>query len=726
MQFSIIIPFVKEEINQALDCINSVKDQSIKQNQIELILFNTENEVLNEETEKTLTLQYNDLSVINTKLKPDDLNGKYVFIYDRKTNINKYLLEVFLRIADSGKYDCIFTTQNTKKLEMNPIKMNDFIYSDLMSMNLLRTVTLKDYLVKNKIQEFNYFELKYYQLRQYFTNKNIGTNDVLAIKNTEINDEYIHNLVQEINYLFVKVREEFDKDLQKLVYGMFIKQLMVLVDKKIFVEELDEELQIQLLELLQLITKEVNLPETLKNIKLEGYKGFFAILSMKKYSESISYMKLFRSKRYQYHTANKYSNYLEKHPVDPSEDLTWRMTKPLRLVKPTMRKVKGFIFKYLLLLIVSFYKLLYLNKEVWLVCERADQAEDNGYFFFKYCREQHPNRKIYYIIEKNSPHYDKVAKLGNVIHHSSFKHKIYTLLADVYVSAWTFSESGFPNPSKYFTSRFRKQLKNKFQVCIQHGVIIHNISPYLSKKKYQQNLIIASSEFEKEIIMETLNYSNDEVEVTGLARFDNLHDAITKRQILIMPTWRRHLFKINKKQFSNSEYFKTYKNLISNKKFQDFISKENIQVKFYIHHQMQRFLENFIVEHPNIEFLLKKDAKVSDLLKESKLLLTDYSSVSSDFFYMNKPVVFYQFDPHKNHHAPTEQIKYSDLGIIVNNEEKLIEEIINISNRDFSADQVYQQNSRRIFKYKDTNNSKRIFEAIETSYHNFKVNKNVE
>ncbi|SFD10301.1 CDP-glycerol glycerophosphotransferase family protein [Bacillus sp. UNCCL81] len=726
MQISIIIPFVKEEINQTLDCINSVKVQSIKQNQIELILFNTENEVLNEETEKTLTHQFNDLSVINTKLKPNDLNGKYVFIYDRKTKINKQLLEVLLRIADSGKYDCIFPTENTKKLEVKPVNMNDFTYSDLMSMNLMRTITLKDYFVKNKIQEFNYFELKYFQLRQYFTNKNIGTNDVLAIKNTEINDEYIHNQFQEINYLFVKIREESDKDLQKFAYSILIKQLIFLVDKKIFVDEIDEEIQIQLLELLQLIIKEVNLPETLKNIKLEGYKGFFAILNMNKYTEAISYMKLFRSKRYQYHTANKYSNYLEKHPGDPSEDLTWKMTKPLRIVKPAMRKVKGLIFKYLLLLIVSFYKLLYLNKVVWLVCERADQAEDNGYFFFKYCREQYPNRKIYYIIEKNSPHYDKVAKLGNIIHHSSFKHKIYTLLADVYVSAWTFSESGFPNPSKYFTSRFREQLKNKFQVCIQHGVIIHNISPYLSKKKYQQNLIIASSEFEKEIIMETLNYPSDEVEVTGLARFDNLHDAITKRQILIMPTWRRHLFKINKKQFSNSEYFKTYKKLISNKKFQDFISKENIQVKFYIHHQMQRFLENFIVEHPNIEFLLKKDAKVSDLLKESKLLLTDYSSVSSDFFYMNKPVVFYQFDPHKNHHAPTEQIKYSDLGIIVNNEEKLLDEIIKISNRDFTADQVYQQNSRKIFKYKDTNNSKRIFEAIETSYHNFKTKKNIK
>ncbi|PEJ59479.1 teichoic acid biosynthesis protein [Bacillus sp. AFS002410] len=725
MQFSIIISYINEEINKVIDCINSIKKQSIKQDQIELILYNTENELLAEETEEILSQQFKNLKLVNTKLKLDDLNGKYVFIYDRKISLNQHLLEVFLRIADSGKYDCIFSTEEEKKLEVNPINFNEFTYSDLMSMNLLRTATLKEYLIETKTQEIDYFGLKYYLIKQYITNKKIGTNDVLSIENNEIDDEYFINQIKEIDNLFLKVKEESNVDFQKHAYGLYIKQLMFLIDKKKFVDELDEELQIKLLELLRLITKEINLEEVLKEIKLEGYKGFFSILSLKKYSEAISYMKLFRSKRYQYHVANKYSNYLEKNPTDPSEDLTWKMTKPFRRIKPAIRKATGLIIKYFLLLIVAIYKILYVNKEVWLICERADQAEDNGYFFFKYCREQEPNRKIYYIIEKNSPHYAKVANLGNVIHHSSFKHKIYTLLADVFVSAWTFDESGYPNPSKDFRSRFRKQLKNKFQVCIQHGVIIHNISPYLSKKKYNQNLIIASSEFEKEIIMETLNYSNDEVEVTGLARFDNLHDAKTKRQILIMPTWRRHLFKINKKQFSNSEYFKTYKNLISNKEFQDFISRKNIQVKFYIHHQMQRFLENFIVDHPNIEFLLKKDAKVSDLLKESKLLLTDYSSVSSDIFYMNKPVVFYQFDPHKNHHAPTEQIKYSDLGKIVNNEEKLIDEIIKISNRGFTTEKQYQRNSNRIFKYKDTNNSKRIFESIERSYHNSKL-KNVE
>lgn len=35
---------------------------------------------------------------------------------------------------------------------------------------------------------------------------------------------------------------------------------------------------------------------------------------------------------------------------------------------------------------------------------------------------------------------------------------------------------------------------------------------------------------------------------------------------------------------------------------------------------------------------------VQQLLKESLLLITDYSSVFFDMMYMNKPVIFYQFD----------------------------------------------------------------------------------
>ncbi|NER44709.1 hypothetical protein G3M54_33145 [Bacillus megaterium NBRC 15308 = ATCC 14581] len=79
-------------------------------------------------------------------------------------------------------------------------------------------------------------------------------------------------------------------------------------------------------------------------------------------------------------------------------------------------------------------------------------------FFFKYCREHYPNQKVYYIINEDSPHLEKVKKHGNVIHHSSFKHQLYMLVASTYISAWTFEECSYPRPKETFKKLFKKQL----------------------------------------------------------------------------------------------------------------------------------------------------------------------------------------------------------------------------------------------------------------------------
>ncbi|MEH6958021.1 CDP-glycerol glycerophosphotransferase family protein, partial [Neobacillus drentensis] len=238
--------------------------------------------------------------------------------------------------------------------------------------------------------------------------------------------------------------------------------------------------------------------------------------------------------------------------------------------------------------------------------------------------------------------------------------------------------------------------------------------------QYKLDLILASSTKEKKIIKQTLGYTDDEISITGLARFDNLHEIKAKKQILIMPTWRRSLSNASKNEFQKSTYFKTYKNLMENEDFHKLIEDNNIQVKFYIHNQMQKYIDCFVNEHPNIEFLDKSNSIVSDLLKESALLITDYSSVSLDFLYMNKPVLLYQFDPENNHHVPSEEIKYRNIGIIISYENELINKTEEIVNRNFKTEDEMLRNSKNIFKYRDNKNCERIFKAIHQKAYGIK------
>ena len=59
------------------------------------------------------------------------------------------------------------------------------------------------------------------------------------------------------------------------------------------------------------------------------------------------------------------------------------------------------------------------QKNVWIVTERPDQARDNGYCFFKYVRENYPDQKIIYIIDKSAADYRKIQQYKTVIQFDS-------------------------------------------------------------------------------------------------------------------------------------------------------------------------------------------------------------------------------------------------------------------------------------------------------------------
>ena len=65
-------------------------------------------------------------------------------------------------------------------------------------------------------------------------------------------------------------------------------------------------------------------------------------------------------------------------------------------------KPKYFVFMALYFVLYPICKILYGRKRNWLVCERPDEAQDNGFIFFKYLIENHPEIKPVYLIDKKS------------------------------------------------------------------------------------------------------------------------------------------------------------------------------------------------------------------------------------------------------------------------------------------------------------------------------------
>ena len=105
-----------------------------------------------------------------------------------------------------------------------------------------------------------------------------------------------------------------------------------------------------------------------------------------------------------------------------------------------------------------------------------------------------------------------------------------------------------------------------------------------------------------------------------------------------------------------------------------------------------------------------------DLLKESKLLVTDFSSVYFDFGYMRKPVVHFQFDEstfNDNHYTKGYfDYRRDGFGDVCLKTEDTVDSIIKIINGDFTVEDKYLKRMNSNFVYRDDKNCERIFNRI--------------
>ncbi|TMU84080.1 CDP-glycerol glycerophosphotransferase [Bacillus sp. BHET2] len=357
-----------------------------------------------------------------------------------------------------------------------------------------------------------------------------------------------------------------------------------------------------------------------------------------------------------------------------------------------------------------FHRVLNRQKDVWIVGERPYKAQDTGYHFFKYMRENHPTKNVYYVIEKDSPERRNVEPLGNVIFFKSKEHIWYSLIATKIISS---HHPDYLYPIR--TNKFKKAVKAT-KVFLQHGVMgtKNMVANYgKSAPSFDTDLFLVSSDFEKEMIINDFGYNSKEVFVTGLSRFDRLFvdDVPQKNQILIIPTWRDWIS--NDENFLTSEYYERYKELVHHPDLHSFAQIRNMEIIFCLHPNMQKFTSYFS-EAP-VTLINQGDVDVQKLLKESKLMITDYSSVGFDFSFLNKPIIYYQFDRNRFiGKRPSHLDLDKDLpGTIVNDFPLLLDKLELYGDRDFEILPENEKKADKFIKYKDTNSSARIYEVID-------------
>ena len=362
----------------------------------------------------------------------------------------------------------------------------------------------------------------------------------------------------------------------------------------------------------------------------------------------------------------------------------------------------------------------YRSKNIYLIYEKlCAKAQDNGYYLFKYCMdngaEEYLNRSIYYVIDKDSPDLKKLEPYkDHVIMFGSVKHMIYLLASKLLISSDSKSHGYM---LQYDRSLIGPRMSNKRFVFLGHGVLaLKRLNDTFLSKRMKAVLTTVTSDEEADIVVNELGYKKNAAVVTGYARFDALKDTSSEyNEILIMPTHRSWLYGVDRETFVSSEYYRRYMELINSPELIKMLEENDLVANFYLHPSIAEHFDAFSSSSDRVKLIPMGSVSLDDLMMRCKMLITDYSSVCWDLYYMGKPIVFYQYDVPK--YLETWG-SYIDLekdtpGDRADNLTDLLAYIEESIKQGFSLSDVWRARRESHFKHIDQDNCKRIVELLK-------------
>ncbi len=361
--------------------------------------------------------------------------------------------------------------------------------------------------------------------------------------------------------------------------------------------------------------------------------------------------------------------------------------------------LQGIFYRIVYVLLYPFWK----NKTIWLFIDRDIIADDNAEHLFKYCIQQDDGIEKYFIINKDSPDYERLSSsLDNVVAFGSFKHKIKYLFSEkIMISQVT---RGILNPFTHENSYLYEGLSTYKFCFLQHGVTKDDISWWI--KKFHKNLFmfLTVSDLERDSMVNGhYNYEEDRIPVLGFPRYDNLKND-PQKEILFIPTWRRNLD--NPEDILKSDFLKSINSFLSNERLIKKAKELGYKIVFRPHPELWKFLD-FI----NLEDVVLSEGPYQEMFKTASVMITDYSSVAFDFAYLKKPVIYYQDG---EYHYGEGYYDYETMGFgkVVVDEDELIDKVIEYMENDCIMEDEYVKRVNSFFKYTDKNNCKRVYEWL--------------
>ncbi|MEG1474628.1 MAG: CDP-glycerol glycerophosphotransferase family protein [Longicatena sp.] len=359
-------------------------------------------------------------------------------------------------------------------------------------------------------------------------------------------------------------------------------------------------------------------------------------------------------------------------------------------------------------------KIVPMKKIILLFEKESSRYEESASVLYEKLIDSGQNN-AYFILDKSYPHLDRIEEKykKNIIYKTSFKHYLYFFKSKTFLSSEALVHAiDLRISNKYAQRKLAKKDVN--YVFLQHGVMYmvsldsesrKFFKPKKTKGKYR---VVVSSEEEANHFIELGKYNRDMIYISGLPKYDRnvLNESADK--IVIMPTWRPWEYNNARYDFEATKYYQMIERIVNtiDKKYREHI---------------------VILPHPlfadalgNAEFPLKayidSESKYDDVLKETKVLITDYSSIAYDAFYRGSNVIFYweEKDECLTNYGPTtklmlnEKNAYGDICYHTKDLKKVFK-----TNYEQGQASEYVERYQKLVTYHDGKNTERLIACLK-------------
>ena len=182
-------------------------------------------------------------------------------------------------------------------------------------------------------------------------------------------------------------------------------------------------------------------------------------------------------------------------------------------------------------------------------------------------------------------------------------------------------------------------------ICVGHGVpffksFLFYEYNYLGAKTYNKILIPPS----EKLISIVKHYGWKEKNIIKMnpPRWDNYNikkkENVKNKNIFVMFTWRQ----VNWKKNISKLYIENLNGLLNNNLLLKNLKKYKITLYFTFHHNFENNTRLEIKINKNIKYI--KEVEISQILSNTSLIVTDFSSIVFDAIYREKPFVLFILD----------------------------------------------------------------------------------